>query len=73
MVGMLTDQVRLQGKSGVKRLEHWGAYTVIVNKQLFEAGKAGKYALVNVKECWVESVYFSHALAATEARRRSRP
>jgi len=68
---MFSDQLRLQGKPGVKSLEHWGAYTVIVNKRLFEAGKAGRYALVNVKECWVESVYFSHALAASEARRRS--
>jgi len=68
---MFSDQVSLQGKPGVKRLEHWGAYTVIVNKRLFEKGKAGKYALVNVKERWVESVYFSHALAASEARRRS--
>jgi len=68
---MFSAQLSLQGKHGVKSLEHWGPYTVIVNKRLFEAGKAGKYALVNVNECWVESVYFSHALAASEARRRS--
>lgn len=68
---MYSDQLSLQGKRGVKRLEQWGAYTVIVNKRLFEAGKAGKYTLVNMQEQWVESVYFSHALAASEARRRS--
>ena len=68
---MFSDQLSLQDKRGVKRLEQSGAYIVIVNKRLFEAGKAGKYALVNVKERWVESVYFSHSQAANEARRRS--
>lgn len=68
---MFSDQLSLQDKRGVKHLEHWGAYTVIVNKRLFESGKAGKYVLVNLKEHWVESVYFSHAQAASEARRRS--
>jgi len=67
---MFSDQLVLQGKLGVKRLDQWGPYAVIVNKRLFEKGKAEKYTLVNVEERWVDSVHHSRAEAANEARQR---
>jgi hypothetical protein len=68
---MFSDHLDLQGKRGVKELEQWGAYAVIVNKRLYEAGHAGKYTLVNVKERWVDSVHPNQAQAAREARQRN--
>jgi len=65
---MFSDQLVLQGKIGVERLDHWGPYTVIVNRTLYEQGTAGKYTVVNAKELWIDSVHRSRAAAANEAR-----
>ncbi len=67
---MFSDHLVLQGKRGVKQLDHWGPYAVIVNKRLFEAGKADKYTVVNTEERWVDSVHHSRTEAAGEARTR---
>ena len=67
---MFSDHLVLQGKPGVKRLDEWGPYAVIVNKRLFEQGEAKKYALVNVQELWVESVHPTRGQAARRARQR---
>lgn len=67
---MFSDHLVLQGKRGVKQLGQWGPYAVIVNKQLHDRGRAGRYTVVNVKERWVDNVFPSQALAAREARQR---
>jgi hypothetical protein len=67
---MFSDHLVLQGKTGVKRLDEWGPYAVIVNKRLFEQGEAKKYALVNVQELWVASVHPTRGQAARRARQR---
>jgi hypothetical protein len=67
---MYSDHLILRGKNGVKWLDQWGPYAVIVNRRLYELGRAGKYALVNIDKHWVDGVYRSRAHAVTKARRR---
>lgn len=67
---MYSDQLILKDKNGVKWLDQWGPYAVIVNRKLYEQGKAGKYTLVNVDRHWVDGVYRSRAHALTKARQR---
>ena len=67
---MYSDQLILQGKNGVKYLEQWGPYAVIVNRRLYEQGRAYKYALVNIAKHRVDGVYRSRAHAASKARQR---
>ncbi len=62
---MYSDHLVLQGKTGVKWLERRGPYAVIVNRRLYEEGKAGKYAVVNVEKHWVYGVYVSRTHAAS--------
>ena len=66
---MFSDHLILQGKHGVKRVSREGPYTVIANKQLYEWGKAGKFAVVNEPEAWVDSVHDSFNEAAARAHR----
>ena len=68
---MISDHLELQGKRGVRRLDEWGPYAVIVNRQRFEQGEARKFALVNVQEQSVESVHPSRGQAARQARKRN--
>ena len=55
-------------KMGVTRLDELGAYAVIVNKTLHERGRAGKFAVVNVSEEWVDSVHGTHNEALSWAQ-----
>ena len=55
-------------KIGLVRLDEIGAYAVIANKTLYETGKAGKYAVVNVSEEWVDSVHSSRNEAFSSAQ-----
>lgn len=68
---MYSDQLNLHGKQGVKRLGQWGAYAVIVNKALYERGQAGKFAVVNVRDAWVDNVFYSRPAATNEAQQLS--
>ncbi len=70
---MFSDQLVLRGKNGIKRLDQEGPYAVIVNKTLYDWGKADKFTVVNVKEEWVDSVHYSLDDAIAEARQRYRP
>jgi hypothetical protein len=45
-----------------------GAYAVIANKTLYEIGKAGKFAVVNVSEEWVDSVHSTPDEALSSAQ-----
>lgn len=67
---MFSDHLILQGKRGVKRLDQWGPYAVIVNRRLYEGGQAHKYSVVNIEEQWVSNVYYSRETAAYEALTR---
>ena len=55
-------------KIGIIRLEEMGAYAVIANKTLVVTGKAGKFAVVNVSEEWVDSVHSTHDEALSSAQ-----
>lgn len=70
---MYSDRLVLKGKKGVKWLEQWGPFAVIVNRKLYEQGRAGKYALINVDRHWVDGVYRSRAHASSKARQRQTP
>lgn len=55
-------------KVGIIRLDEIGAYVVIANKKLYELGRAGRFAVANAREHWVDSVYITRdeALSMTE-------
>lgn len=44
-------------KVGIIRLDESGAYAVIANRELHEQGRAARYAVANMKEQWIDSVY----------------
>ena len=46
-------------KVGIIRLDEIGAYVVIANKTLYEQGRAGRFAVANDREHWVDSVHFT--------------
>jgi len=50
-------------KVGIVRLDEIGAYVVIANKALYEQGRAGRFAVANDREHWVDSVHFTRAEA----------
>ena len=55
-------------KVGIIRLDEIGAYVVIANKKLYELGRAGRFAVANAREHWVDSVHLSRdeALSFTQ-------
>jgi hypothetical protein len=65
---MYSDQLVLEGKQGVRKLDQSGPYAVIVNRTLYEQGRAGKFAVVNAQQRWVDSVHGNQATAARQAR-----
>ena len=50
-------------KVGIIRLDAVGPYVVIANKTLYELGRAGRFAVANDQEHWVDSVHFTRAAA----------
>jgi len=67
---MFSEKLRLQAKSGIKRLEQVGAFLVIANKHIYETGKPRKFALVNESEQYVHSVHGSQRAAVVYAQKR---
>ncbi len=44
-------------KVGIIQLDEVGAYAVIANRELYEQGRAGRFAVAHMTEQWVDSVY----------------
>ncbi len=63
-----SDSCKLQGRSGIKRLDQIGTYLVIANKTLFDEGSSHRFAVVNELENWVDSVHGSHRSALKRAQ-----
>ncbi|GMR11539.1 MAG: hypothetical protein BMS9Abin28_2374 [Anaerolineae bacterium] len=55
-------------KVGIIQLDEVGAYSVFANRELYEQGRAGRFAVANTKEQWVDSVHYDrdHALSTTQ-------
>ncbi|MFV2045377.1 MAG: hypothetical protein ACC700_19360 [Anaerolineales bacterium] len=55
-------------KVGIIKLDEVGAYSVIANRELHEQGRAGRFAVANTKELWVDSVHHDRdrALSLTQ-------
>ena len=58
-------------KQGIIRLDEIGAYVVIANKALYEQGRAGRFAVANEREHWVDSVHLTRAEALSLTQRLS--
>jgi hypothetical protein len=69
---MFAEKCKLEGRSGVKRLESAGPYVVIANRILDEAGKSSRFAVVNEREAWVDSVHSTPSRAMSTAVELSR-
>ena len=54
---MYSDKCDLRGKTGIQRLERVGPYSVIANRRLHEQGRSHRFAVVNEREAWVDSVH----------------
>ncbi len=54
---MLSEQINLKYKPGVEELAHQGSYAVIANRELYDHGKAHKFAIVDKeRSAWTTSV-----------------
>ncbi len=58
----------LKDKHGIEELDHAGPYTIIVNRRLFDRGQARKFAVVNERQAWVDSVYHNYTQARSMLR-----
>ncbi len=63
-----SDQCKIQGRSGIKRLDRVGSYLVIANRTRFDEGDPHRFTVVNELEKWVDSVHGSHRAALKRAR-----
>ncbi len=64
-----SGQCKVQGLTGIKRLDRIGTYLVIANRTRFEEGDPHRFAVVNVVEKWVDSVHGSHRSALKRAQK----
>ncbi len=58
-------------KEGIIRLDEVGSYAVIANRKLHEQGRASRFAVANVKELWVDSVYLDRGEALSTSQKLS--
>jgi hypothetical protein len=58
-------------KVGIVLLDEVGAYAVIANRELHEQGRAGRYAVANLTEQWVDSVHHDRDQALTTTQKLS--
>ncbi len=58
-------------KEGLVRLDQVGSYAVIANRKLHEQGRASRFAVANVIELWVDSVYLNRAEALSTTQKLS--
>ncbi len=62
----------LKGKRGIEELDRAGSYAIIVNRRLYDQGQAGKFAVVNEQQAWVDSVYPNYNRARSTLRSLNR-
>jgi hypothetical protein len=56
-------------KPGVKRLNQVGAFAVIANKKLHNRGKSRRFAVVNTRAQWVDSVHENYREAISHTQK----
>ncbi len=64
-----SEQCKVQGRPGIKRLEQIGTYLVIANRTRFDEGVSHRFAVVNELEKWVDSVHGSYRAALKRAQK----
>ncbi len=64
-----SESCDLQSRPGVKRLEQIGTYLVIANLARFNLGASRRFAVVNERGHWVDSVHGTHRSALKRAER----
>lgn len=57
---MRTLECVLNNKPGVEELKRVGAFVVIANRQLYQNGKAQKFAVVNKRRSVLNQVFANH-------------
>jgi hypothetical protein len=65
---MLSEQINLKYKPGVEELAHQGSYAVIANRELYDHGKAHKFAVVDKEMERLDDVCLSPEQARAEMR-----
>jgi hypothetical protein len=65
---MSAEKIRFKDKPGIEELTHGGPFAVIANRELYDLGKAHKFALVNIQESRLNSVYSDPEEARSELR-----
>jgi hypothetical protein len=65
---MYSNKCDLRGKPGIQRLDSVGPYSVIANRKLHERGRSSRFAVVNEREAWVDSVHPTPDRAMAVAR-----
>jgi hypothetical protein len=68
---MFSEKCKLEGRSGIKQLDHVGPYLVIANRRLYETGAARRYTLVNEAELCVHSIYATQHAAVVFALKQN--
>ncbi len=58
----------LRDKRGIEELDRAGSYAIIVNRRLHSHGQAGKFAVVNEQQAYVDSVYHNYRRARSMLR-----
>ncbi len=64
-----SEQCKVQGLTGIKRLDKIGTYLVIANRTRFDEGDSHRFTVVNELEKWVDSVHGSHRAALKRAQK----
>jgi hypothetical protein len=54
---MLSKHITLENKPGIEELAHRGSYAVIANRELFEHGRAHRFAVVNTRRAHLDNIY----------------
>lgn len=67
---MLVPNPRIDvNKPGVKRLEQVGPYAVIANRKLYNDGKSTRFAVINTRNKFVDSVHSDYLKALSYTHR----
>ena len=64
---MLSPKLDLD-KPGVKRLDQVGPFAVVANKKLYNDGKSTRFAVVNTRKQFVDSIHGNYREAISYAR-----
>ena len=69
---MYARKCDLRDKHGIEELDRAGPYAIIVNRRLYSRGQAGKFAVVNEQQAWVDSVHHNYGRARSTLRSLNR-